>query len=154
RRRDRHARNGSSGASASGRSWTPARDGAVRLGGRGCALRIGVPTRACAQIGWTLRFTGHSMPKSERPLLGLSVFFPAYNDSGTIASLVIAARQAARELTSNFEIIIVNDGSADATAEIADELARTYPEVKVVHHERNRGYGGALRSGFAASTRD
>ncbi|HSC29408.1 MAG TPA: glycosyltransferase family 2 protein [Vicinamibacterales bacterium] len=85
---------------------------------------------------------------------GLTVFFPAYNDSGTIASLVISARQAARQLTSDFEIIIVNDGSADATAEIADELARTYPEVKVVHHERNRGYGGALRSGFAAATRD
>jgi glycosyltransferase involved in cell wall biosynthesis len=85
---------------------------------------------------------------------GLSVFFPAYNDSGTIASLVISALRAARKLTSDFEVIVVNDGSADATAEIIDELARTYPEVKVVHHERNRGYGGALRSGFAAATRD
>jgi len=85
---------------------------------------------------------------------GLSVFFPAYNDSGTIASLVIAALQAARSLTPNFEIIIVNDGSADSTAQIADELARTYPEVRVIHHERNRGYGGALRSGFAAATRE
>jgi glycosyltransferase involved in cell wall biosynthesis len=85
---------------------------------------------------------------------GLSVFFPAYNDSGTIASLVITAIQTARRLTPDFEIIIVNDGSADATARIADELARTYPEVKVVHHAANRGYGGALRSGFAAATRD
>jgi glycosyltransferase involved in cell wall biosynthesis len=82
------------------------------------------------------------------------VFFPAYNDSGTIASLVITARQAARTITPNFEIIIVNDGSADATAEIADELARAYPEVRVIHHEVNRGYGGALRSGFAAATRE
>ena len=85
---------------------------------------------------------------------GLSVFFPAYNDGWTIASLVIAAVQTARGLTPDFEVIIVNDGSADATAKIADELARTYPEVRVIHHERNRGYGGALRSGFAASTRD
>ena len=85
---------------------------------------------------------------------GLSVFFPAYNDSGTIASLVITAIQTARRLTPDFEVIIVNDGSADTTAEIAEELARTYPEVRVVHHERNRGYGGALRSGFAAATRD
>ena len=85
---------------------------------------------------------------------GLSVFFPAYNDSGTIASLVISALKTAQRLTSDFEIIIVNDGSADATAEIADELARTYPQVRVVHHEKNRGYGGALRSGFAAATRD
>jgi glycosyltransferase involved in cell wall biosynthesis len=84
----------------------------------------------------------------------LSVFFPAYNDSGTIASLVITALKTARRLTPDFEIIIVNDGSADTTAEIADELARTYPEVRVVHHSRNRGYGGALRSGFAAATRD
>ena len=91
---------------------------------------------------------------SATPGPGLSVFFPAYNDSGTIASLVITALQTARELTSDFEIIIVNDGSADATAQIADELARTYPEVRVVHHPRNRGYGGALRSGFEAATRE
>jgi glycosyltransferase involved in cell wall biosynthesis len=88
-----------------------------------------------------------------RPV-GLTVFFPAYNDSGTIASLVISARKTAAQLTSDFEIIIVNDGSADRTAEIADELARTYPEVRVVHHPKNRGYGGALRSGFANATKE
>jgi glycosyltransferase involved in cell wall biosynthesis len=82
------------------------------------------------------------------------VFFPAYNDSGTIASLVISALQTARRLTDTCEVIIVNDGSADLTADIADELARTYPEVRVVHHETNRGYGGALRSGFAAATQE
>ncbi len=94
------------------------------------------------------------MPQSTDRRPGLSVFFPAYNDSGTIASLVITALQSARRLTPDLEVIIVNDGSADATAAIADELARTYPEVRVVHHERNRGYGGALRSGFAAATRE
>ena len=55
---------------------------------------------------------------------GLSVFLPAYNDSGTIASLVITSLKTAARLTPDFEVIIVND-SADATAEIADELART-----------------------------
>jgi len=85
---------------------------------------------------------------------GLSIFFPAYNDSGTIASLVITARTAAQKLTSDFEIIVVNDGSADHTAEIADELAETYPEVRVVHHPVNRGYGGALRSGFSAARKE
>jgi glycosyltransferase involved in cell wall biosynthesis len=94
------------------------------------------------------------MPQPALRTPGLSVFFPAYNDSGTIASLVIAALQSARQLTPDFEVIIVNDGSADNTAQIADELARTYPEVRVVHHDRNQGYGGALRSGFAAATRD
>lgn len=90
---------------------------------------------------------------AQRPA-GLSIFFPAYNDSGTIASLVIAARQAALRLTPDFEIIIVDDGSADATGAIADELARTYPEVRVVHHGRNRGYGGALRTGFTEARKD
>jgi glycosyltransferase involved in cell wall biosynthesis len=94
------------------------------------------------------------MPQTPDHTPGLSVFFPAYNDSGTIASLVITALQSARRLTPDCEIIIVNDGSADATASIADELARTYPEVRVVHHERNRGYGGALRTGFASATRE
>ena len=89
------------------------------------------------------------MPADPNAKPGLSVFFPAYNDSGTIASLVITALKTARRLTSNFEVIVVNDGSADKTGEIADELARTYPEVRVIHHERNRGYGGALRTGFA-----
>ncbi len=86
--------------------------------------------------------------------VGLSIFFPAYNDSGTIASLVITARRSARRLTPDFEILVVNDGSVDKTAEIADELARTYPEVRVIHHERNRGYGGALRTGFRESRKE
>lgn len=90
----------------------------------------------------------------EGPGKGLSIFFPAYNDSGTIASLVITALRSARELTPDYEVIVVNDGSADKTAEILDELARTYPQVRVVHHERNRGYGGALRTGFATATRE
>ena len=91
---------------------------------------------------------------AERPAKGLSVFFPAYNDSGTIASLVITALRTARTLTPDHEVIVINDGSADNTAEILDELARTYPEVRVVHHEKNRGYGGALRTGFATATRE
>lgn len=85
---------------------------------------------------------------------GLSVFFPAYNDSGTIASMVVSALLAARTLTPDHEIIVVNDGSRDATPQVLDELARVYPEVRIVHHQGNRGYGGALRSGFAAATKD
>src|SRR4029450_4374410 len=90
---------------------------------------------------------------NERAAAGLSIFFPAYNDSGTIASLVITALRTARRLTPDHEVIVVNDGSKDGTAEILEELASIYPQVRVVHHEQNRGYGGALRSGFATGTR-
>jgi len=85
---------------------------------------------------------------------GLSVFFPAYNDSGTIASMVIRTVQTASKLTPDFEIIVVDDGSADGTADIADELARTYPQVRAVHHPINRDYGAALQTGFRSATKD
>ena len=86
---------------------------------------------------------------------GLSVFFPAYNDAGTIASLVITSVKVAATLTDDYEVIVVNDGSTDDTAQILDELARIYPEhVRIVHHQKNRGYGGALRTGFATATKD
>ncbi len=84
----------------------------------------------------------------------ISIFFPAYNDGATIASLVLRAVDVATRLTLDFEVIIVNDGSSDATLEIADELTRTYPQVRAVHHPHNRGYGGALRTGFASATKD
>src|SRR2546425_2546037 len=90
---------------------------------------------------------------AERPE-GLSVFFPAYNDSGTIASMVIRAVHAASEITPEYEVVVVDDGSTDATAQIADELARTYPHVRVVHHPKNRGYGGALQTGFRSATKE
>src|SRR3954467_6655586 len=86
---------------------------------------------------------------------GLSVFFPAYNDAGTIASLVISAVKVASSLTDNYEVIVVNDGSRDDTAKILDELTRIYPDhVRIVDHGVNRGYGAALRSGFASATKE
>ncbi|HET9705127.1 MAG TPA: glycosyltransferase family 2 protein [Vicinamibacterales bacterium] len=85
----------------------------------------------------------------------LSVFFPAYNDAGTIASLVIRAMKVAGTLTADFEVIVVNDGSSDETPKILDELARLYPDhVRIVHHPQNRGYGGALRTGFATASKE
>jgi glycosyltransferase involved in cell wall biosynthesis len=84
----------------------------------------------------------------------ISVFFPAYNDAGTIASMVVAARVAARELSDDFEIVVVNDGSRDHTADILAELERILPELRVVEHPVNRGYGGALRTGFASAQKE
>jgi len=84
----------------------------------------------------------------------ISAFFPAYNDAGTIPSMVIAADMTLRSVTDDYEIIVVNDGSSDHTADVLEELKRSYPRLKVVHHERNRGYGGALRTGFATACKD
>ena len=88
------------------------------------------------------------------PPSSLSVFFPAYNDSGTIASLVIRALQTAARLTPNYEVIVVNDGSTDSTDQILKALAQVYPALRIVTHPVNSGYGGALRSGFAAASKD
>ncbi len=85
---------------------------------------------------------------------GLSIFFPAYNDVGTIASLALVAHMTARKVTDDHEVIVVEDGSPDHTGELLDEMARHFPWLKVVHHEANRGYGGALRTGFATATRE
>jgi glycosyltransferase involved in cell wall biosynthesis len=84
---------------------------------------------------------------------GISVFFPAYNDWGTIASMVVLSSAVLRKLTDDYEIIVVNDASPDHCQIILDELMRLDPHVRVVKHETNRGYGGALRSGFAAATK-
>jgi glycosyltransferase involved in cell wall biosynthesis len=84
----------------------------------------------------------------------ISAFFPAYNDAGTIPSMVIAADMTLRSVADDYEIIVVNDGSSDHTAEVLEELKRSYPRLRVVHHEKNRGYGGALRTGFASACKD
>lgn len=84
----------------------------------------------------------------------VSVFFPAYNDAGTIASLALLAHMTVRRYSDDYEIIVVNDGSPDHTGELLDEMARSMPWLKVVHHEKNRGYGGALRTGFSTASKD
>jgi glycosyltransferase involved in cell wall biosynthesis len=84
----------------------------------------------------------------------LSVFFPAYNDAGTIASLALVAHMAARELTPDYEVIVIDDGSPDHTGAVLDEMALHFPWLRVVHHGRNRGYGGALRSGFEHAAKE
>ena len=84
----------------------------------------------------------------------LSVVFPCYNDAGTIASMVSGADEVASEVASDHEIIVVDDGSTDRSREILRGLARHYDRLRLIFHETNQGYGGALRSGFAAATKD
>ena len=85
------------------------------------------------------------------PDLSISVFFPCYNDKGTIASMVIESILTLRPLTEDFEVIVIDDGSSDTSREILKELQRVYPQVNLVFHEQNKGYGGALKSGFATA---
>jgi glycosyltransferase involved in cell wall biosynthesis len=82
----------------------------------------------------------------------LSYFFPAHNEEANVAGLVEEALAVLPTLAETFEIIVVNDGSRDRTRVIADELTASHPGiVRAVHHPVNRGYGGALRSGFGAA---
>jgi glycosyltransferase involved in cell wall biosynthesis len=84
----------------------------------------------------------------------ISVFFPCYNDEATIAEMVrVAVATLARVGVRDAEVIVVNDGSTDGSAAVLEELMTREPLLRVVTHERNRGYGGALLSGFGASTK-
>jgi glycosyltransferase involved in cell wall biosynthesis len=81
----------------------------------------------------------------------LSYFFPAHNEEANLEPLVAEALATLPDLAETFEILIVDDGSRDATPAIADRLAATHPEVRAVHTGTNLGYGGALRTGFRAA---
>jgi len=89
---------------------------------------------------------------TQRP--SVSVFYPCYNDWGTIGSMVLLTERALRELGVDGDITIIDDGSAEQTQAFLQEVGRVFPDVRVVRHASNRGYGGALRSGFAAATRE
>jgi len=87
-----------------------------------------------------------------RAVEAVSVFFPCYNDEATIAWMVeVAVATLGRIGVDDAEVIVVNDGSSDRSAAILEELMTREPLLRVVTHEQNRGYGGALLSGFAAS---
>lgn len=82
-------------------------------------------------------------------LKSLSVFMPAYNEEDSIAKTVEDVVKVLKSLKINWELLVINDGSKDKTAEVVKELEKKYPGVKLVSHEKNRGYGRALKTGFA-----
>ena len=87
--------------------------------------------------------------------LSISVFFPAYNDEHSIPKMVEGALEVLQTHCLDFEVIVVNDGSRDGTAAVIETLRQRHaPHVRVVTHPENRGYGAALRSGFAAAGKE
>ena len=92
--------------------------------------------------------------KKNGQISSISAVFPAYNDGGTIASMIAAAWIALHQVTEDYEIIVVNDGSTDYTSIMLEEIATRYPKLRVITHSSNQGYGAALRTGFSAATKD
>jgi len=86
--------------------------------------------------------------------LSLSVFFPCYNEEGALADLVRRTLAVLADVSEDYELIIVDDGSTDRTGEIADQLAAENEAVRVIHHGTNKGYGAALQSGFRAARKE
>ena len=83
--------------------------------------------------------------------LRVSFFFPVFRDERSVRNVAEKALKLLSELCSDYEIIIVDDGSPDRSGEIADDLAREHGSIRVIHHGKNLGYGSAVRSGLAAS---
>jgi glycosyltransferase involved in cell wall biosynthesis len=89
----------------------------------------------------------------------LSIFFPMWNEEAYLHRALSAAREACEALLTmdeigDYELIIVDDASTDATGAIADEAAAADPRVVVVHHPKNRKLGGSIKTGFATATGD
>jgi len=84
----------------------------------------------------------------------VSIFFPCYNDWGTMASMVMLTIRTAERLELDYDLTLIDDGSGDHTLDLLEEIGRRFPQVNIVRHEKNRGYGGALRSGFSAATKE
>src|SRR5258705_13232080 len=90
--------------------------------------------------------------KIRRP--SISVVYPVFNEEENIERAVHFAEAVLTDITSDYEILVVNDASTDRSPEIAEALAGSNPCVKVLHHERNLKLGGALRTGFSNATKE
>lgn len=102
-------------------------------------------------ISWDFNIKyGSTMKK----LSSLSIFFPFWNEEANVERVVKKAISVVKEVAENWEIIMVDDGSSDKTLVIAQKLAAKNPHLWVISHTPNRGYGAALKAGFANARYD
>jgi len=94
------------------------------------------------------------MNKETKSGISISAVLPAHNEEGNIATTVAGCVSYLEENSSDYEVIVVNDGSRDRTREIVEEISSANPKVVLVNHEVNRGYGSALRSGFDRASKE
>ena len=87
----------------------------------------------------------HETELSEK---SVSIFYPCYQDWGTMGSMILLTVETAERLELDYDVTIVDDGSREHTHQLLDRIERDYPKVRAIYHPRNRGYGGALRSGL------
>jgi len=94
------------------------------------------------------------MNKETKPVISISAVLPAHNEEGNIANTVAGCVSYLGENSTGYEVIVVNDGSRDRTREIVEGISSANPNVVLVNHEVNRGYGSALRSGFDKASKE
>lgn len=93
-------------------------------------------------------------PERCRAAHSITAFFPAYHDAATIGGLVAFTDAVLARVTDDYEILVVNDASRDGMAAVLEASAARFPRLKVITHLTNRGYGGALQSGFAHASKE
>ena len=95
-----------------------------------------------------------SVAAQPRPVASVALVLPAYNEQEVIEQAIAEADEALAGIADDYEVLVVDDGSRDATRAVALQAAEHRPAVRVISHETNRGYGAALRTGFQAATKD
>src|SRR5258708_22644216 len=88
------------------------------------------------------------------PHRSVTLFFPMFNEHDSLQSMIEKVLEVLPTASDDFEILIIDDGSSDGSEQIADELVKTDPHLRVIHHQGNKGYGQALRTGFASASKD
>lgn len=86
--------------------------------------------------------------------LSLSITIPAYNEEGSIEKVAIRALLTAKSLSKNYEVLLVDDGSTDNTGSIIDTLAKKHKEIRVIHHKKNQGFSGAIKTCYRNASKD